>query len=92
MGSFVVFCTDDDKLEDKLKELAEKEKISKCVLTIDQPAGPRGFKIAKEADITVVLYNKKKVMANHAFEKGKMTDKDIEAVVADLAKILPESK
>ena len=35
MGTFVVFCSDDEKLEEKLKELAKKEKINNCILTID---------------------------------------------------------
>jgi hypothetical protein len=40
MGSFVVFCTDDKDIEGQLKSLAEKEGIKKCVLAIDNPAGP----------------------------------------------------
>src|SRR5262245_15000856 len=90
MGSFVVFCSDDDTLEKKLKDLADKEKINKTVLTIDNPAGPRAYKIAKDADVTVVLYEKHKVKANHAFKKGELTDSDIDKIVADVAKILPE--
>jgi hypothetical protein len=89
MGSFVTFCNDDEKLEGKLKELAKKEKLKKCVLTIvDQPAGPEGYDIAKDADITVVMYVGRKVKANHAFKKGQMKSKDIEAILKDLPKIL----
>jgi hypothetical protein len=90
MGSFVVFCNDDEKLEGKLKELAEKEKLKKCVLTIvDLPAGPNGYKLAKDADVTVVLYVNRKVKANYAFKKGEMKEKDIEAILKDVPKILP---
>src|SRR5437660_6647575 len=70
MGSFVVFCSDDEALEKNLKKLAEKEKLEKIALTIDNPAGPDKYKIAKDADITVVLYvgqyNKGAVKANYA--------------------------
>ena len=91
MGSFVVFCNDDEKLEGKLKELADKEKIKKTVLTIvDRPAGPSGYSLAKDADITVVLYVNKTVKANYAFKKGKLGDKDIDKIVGDLKKILPK--
>jgi hypothetical protein len=90
MGSFVVFCNDDEKLEGKLKELAEKEKLKKCVLSIvDRPAGPSGYTLAKDADITVVLYVKRNVKANYAFKKGEMKEKDIEAIVKDVSKIVP---
>jgi hypothetical protein len=92
MGSFVVFCSDDEKLEKQLKELADKEKIDKTVLAIDNPTGPARYKVAKDADVTVVLYNKRKVAANYTFKKGGLDDKAIEQIVADLSKILPEKK
>ena len=92
MGSFVVFCSDDEGMEKKLKDLADKEKLTQTVLTIDNPSGPRGYKVAKDADVTVVLYNRHKVAANHAFKKGELKDGDIEKIVADLAKILPKDK
>ena len=89
MGSFVVFCNDDEKLPDNLKELATKEKLKKCVLTVEgRKAGPSGYDLNKDADITVVLYTKRTVKANHAFKKGEMKDKDITAIMEDLPKIL----
>ena len=96
MGSFVVFMSDDEGLEKKLKDLAETEKLKKTALTIDNRSGPSGYHIAKDADITVVLYrgsySKGAVKANHAFKKGEMTEKDIDGIVEDLAKILPDKK
>lgn len=90
MGSFAVFLSDSDNLEKELKELAKKEKIQHCILTIDKPDGPEGYNIAPEAEVTVVLYTKLTVKANHTFKKGGLNDKAIEAVVADLSKILPK--
>jgi hypothetical protein len=87
MGSFVVFLSDEKGLEDQLKKLAEKESIDHTTLTVDNPAGPKGLKIAKDADVTVVLYVKKQAKATHAF-KGPLTEKDIGAVLSDLPKIL----
>ncbi len=88
MGSFVVFLSDDEKLENQLKEMAKKEGIKDLVLTIDNPAGPKAYKIAKDADVTVVYYNKKKVAVNHAFKKGELKEQDVDKLVADLSKIL----
>ena len=88
LGSFVVYLTADDKKTEKaVKELAEKEAIKKVVLTLDSPTGPEAYKVAKDAEITVVLYKSRKVVANYTFEKGKMTEKDVEKVLADLPKI-----
>ena len=88
MGSFVVYLTDSEDLGDKLKALAEKEGITNCVLSIDNPAGPTAYKVAKDASVTVVLYNQRKVAANHAFKTGELNAKGVEAVIADLPKIL----
>jgi hypothetical protein len=89
MGSFVVFCSDSKDLEGQLKKLAEKEKIKNCILAIDNPAGPDKYDVAKDADITVVLYTNQTVKANYAFKKGELKDGDIEKIVADVTKILP---
>jgi hypothetical protein len=90
MGSFVVYLSDDEGLGDKLKSLAEKEGIKNTILTIDNVAGPKGYNVAKDASVTVVLYNQRKVESNHAFKKGELNQKGISAVMADLPKILKE--
>ena len=89
MGAFVVLLTDDDKAEEKLKELAEKADLKKVILTVDNPAGPKPYKIAKDADTTVILYTKKAVKKNFAYEKGKLTDKEAGEVAAAVKDILP---
>jgi len=90
MGSFVVLCSDEEGLEKKLKALADKQKLKHIVLTIDNPAGPPSYKIAKDADITVLLYVHKRVKANYAFKKGQLKENEIEKIVADLPKILSD--
>ncbi|MGL6096790.1 MAG: hypothetical protein ACRC7O_13460 [Fimbriiglobus sp.] len=89
MGSFVVFCADDEKLEAKLKEMVTKAELKKVILSIDTPTGPAKYSIAKDADITVVLYNEGKVVVNKAFKKGDITDADIDTIIADVSKITP---
>lgn len=90
MASFAVFLSDEEGLDKKLKEFADKEKIKKTALTIDNPAGPPSYKIAKDADVTVVLYVHKRVKANFAFKKGELKEKDMDKILADLPKILTE--
>jgi hypothetical protein len=89
MGSFVVFLNDKDGLEEKLKEIAKKNGVKHLVLSIDAPEGPEDYKVAKEADVTVVLYTDYVIKANHAFRKGQLQDRDIDKILADLPKILP---
>jgi hypothetical protein len=92
MGSFVVYLTEDEGLGDKLKSIAEKEGIKSTILSTDGVTGPPAYKVAKEAAVTVVLYNQRKVEANHAFKKGELNDTGIKAVLADLPKILSNGK
>jgi len=92
MGSFVVFMSDTEGLKDQLKKLAKDEDLKKTVLSIDNPAGPKGYNIVKDADITVVLYTKRTVKSNYAFRKGELDAKAIDKIVADIPKILPEKK
>jgi hypothetical protein len=90
MASFVVFCSDEAALEGQLKKLATDSDLKKVVLSIDNPAGPKGYDVAKDADVTVVLYTDRTVKANHAFKKGELTSTSVDAIVGDLKKILPE--
>jgi phage/plasmid primase-like uncharacterized protein len=92
LGSYAVFLSDDDKMAEKLKALADKEGIKELTIAVDNPAGPESYKIAKDADVTVVLYNEHKVAVNYSFKKGELKDADIDTVIKDLSKILPEQK
>lgn len=88
MGSFVVFCSSSDGLEAKLKKMAKDADLKNVVLSIDNPAGPKGYKFNKDADVTVVLYVDRTCKANFTFKKGEMKDKDADTVIAALPKIL----
>jgi hypothetical protein len=90
MGSFVVFCNDDDKLPGKLKNLAKKEDLKHTILTVFGRTGPDGYDVAKDAEVTVILYVKKNVKVNRAFKKGELKEADVDKILADLSKILPE--
>jgi hypothetical protein len=91
MGSFVVFLSDNEKLADELKTLAEKENIKNTVLSIDNPAGPKGYDVSKDADVTVVLYENRTVRANRAYRRGELNASAVDQIVAELPKILTAS-
>jgi hypothetical protein len=89
MGSFVVLLTDDEPAQGKrLKDLAKKEKLSDIVLTTLDPAGPEGYTINKEAEVTVLLYVGHVVKANYAYRKGQFREKDIDTILEGLPKIV----
>ena len=87
MAAFVVLLAEDaDKAAPKLESLAKDQGIKNVPLTIfDGEAGPESYKIAKEADVTVLIWKGQNVKANHAFKAGELNDKAIERVIADTA-------
>ena len=57
------------------------ETLGEGARSIDNPAGPKGYEISKDADITVVLYTKRTVKSNYAFKKGELDGKAIERIM-----------
>ncbi|MCS7168580.1 MAG: hypothetical protein RMI91_03310 [Gemmatales bacterium] len=83
----VVFLSDDPDLEKRLQAFIEKENVKHVNFGIDNPAGPKGWNIAKDAELTAVFYVKNKVVANHAVAKGGLKAETVDAIIADLAKL-----
>ena len=90
MFSFAVFSGDKAKLEPQLKDAAKQAELKKLVLAIEDAADPipPKYNLSKDADVTVILYVDRVVKANYSFAKGKLTEKDIAAVVSDVSKIV----
>lgn len=88
LKSFVVYLSDDENRPNQAKALADKLDLKNTVLAVDNVTGPKAWTISKDADVTVVLYNRRKVEANHTFAEGKLDSRAVELIVADLPKIL----
>lgn len=90
MAAFVVILAEDaDEVAPKLEELAKKQGIKNVPLTIfDGESGPGGYKIAKDADVTVLLWKGRSVKANHAFKKGGLDEKSAKQVLDSASTIL----
>ena len=90
LKAFVVVLTErtDKTAAGEIKKLAEDAGIKNVPLTLHQdPVGPADYEIAKDADITVLMWKGAKVRANHAY-KGELTDEEIDAILADVPKVL----
>ena len=90
MASFVIFLDKSDEMEKKVKGFGEKLGLKEIVLALDKTEGPKGYGIAKEAQVTIMLYVDRKVKANFVYEKGKLTAADVEKILKELPKILEE--
>lgn len=74
---------DAETLTKQAAEFVKANKIERIAFVVPEDAknGPEDFKIAADADITVVCYKGGKVQTNHAFSKGQLDDESIDAVV-----------
>jgi hypothetical protein len=84
LTSFVnMIGTDAESLKKAATDFAAKHGLKRIAFVVPEHAenGPPDFKIAPDADVTVVCYKGGEVKANHAFAKGGLTDDKIKAVV-----------
>ena len=90
MAAFLVLLAEDaDAAAAKLEEMAKKHGIKNVPLTIfDGDAGPGSYKIAKDAELTVMMWLKRDVKVNHALKKGKLDAQTTKKIVADTETIL----
>ena len=92
LKAFLVVLTDDKaKTSAKLKTLADEAKIKNVPLTlVEGIKGPADYQIAKDADVTVMMWKGGKVKINRAFAKGKMTEAEVKTIVSDVPKLLTD--
>lgn len=92
LNAVVIFTSDDDDMKDKIEKFKSDNKLKNVHLGLDGSKGPEGYNLSKDASVTVLLYTKRKVQANHAFKK--FATSDIDAVVKDFNKLIspPEKK
>ena len=88
LASCAIFCNDAEALPGQLAQLAKQNNMSHIVLATFPAARSPRYKIAPDADVTVLLYTHGTVKANHSFKKGELTDTSIATILADLPVIL----
>ena len=90
MAAFVVLLTENPEADAaKLKELAAKQGIQNVPLTtFDGAAGPPEYKVAQDADVTVMMWVKSTLKVNDTFKAGALGQDKITGVVGKTAEIL----
>jgi hypothetical protein len=91
LGSFAVVCNDAAGVDQHVRAIAQQLGIQNTILTLAKAGGPEKYRLSPEADVTVLLYNHLTVKANHAFKNTELTDAAVNAILADLAKMLSEN-
>jgi hypothetical protein len=91
-GIHVVFCSDDPALKQQLDALMAREGIKHVVLSIsrEKSQGPPRYRIAREAELTVVVYRDQgRVDANYVLESTDLTVDRVDEILRSVRKVLP---
>jgi hypothetical protein len=91
LTSFVnMIGADAESLKKAAADFVSKHGIKKIAFVVpdDTQHGPPDFKIAPDADLTVVCYKGGQVKANHAFAKGDLSEEKLEAIVEASCKLV----
>lgn len=73
---------------DALAKWAQKQGLKDVpVGAYEDTEGPPSYKLSKEAEVTVLLFTKQKVVANFALRSGELTDKQIEIIQKSVPKL-----
>lgn len=84
LAAFVnMIGTDKEALKKAAADFVAKHGITRVAFVVptESDNGPEDFKIAPDADVTVVCYKEGEVKANHAFAAGGFSDAMIDEVV-----------
>src|SRR5262249_19141054 len=86
--AWVTFLSDDQPtLDPQVVEWAKKHAIRHVPLAVfEDVIGPPSYRLARDADVTALVFVKQKVVANFAFRTGEWADERI----ADVLKTIPQ--
>jgi hypothetical protein len=90
LRSWAVFLAESrGSMEPKIEQLARQHSISSMPLTlVEGRDGPPAYRIHRDAEVTVLLAVKQKLVARHAFKPNELTDAKIAEVMSSLSKIV----
>ena len=91
LAAFVNLLGDNEEaLESHAKDLGKKASAPNVpiVVPVEYENGPADYGISPDAEVTVILAVKGKVVANRAYGSGQFSKKSIDTILADVPKIL----
>jgi hypothetical protein len=88
LGSCVIVCSDSESLPGQLTGLAQQMQLKHLVLAVSKATGPASYHISPEAEVTILLYRRAKVLANYGFRKGEFTAQHVEPLLAVVNQML----
>ena len=90
LRAWVTFLAEDHVAFDpKLVQWSQKHATGNVPLGVfEDPVGPPTYLLAREADVTVLLSVKQKVVANFAYRAGELNDAAVETILKTVPRIV----
>jgi tripeptide aminopeptidase len=90
LRTWVTFLSEDQpKLDPQLVRWSQKHGLKSVPVGVfEDNDGPPSYRLASDADITVLFFVKRKVVANFAFRAGELTDEAAAEVMKALPRII----
>ena len=88
-GWITLLSNDQPTLDPQVVEWGKKHAIRQIPLGVfESEGGPPSYRLSREADVTILLFVKQKVVVNFAFRSGELNDERVGEVVKALPRIL----
>jgi hypothetical protein len=100
LRNFVVFPNEEAGKEEQdrkgvisnLEKFATELDLKNLVLCVGPSAGPEKYNINKDAEVTVLLYDKQKVVENYSLPKGRLNDRYINSILMSVDQLVGPKK
>jgi hypothetical protein len=94
LRAWVTFLHDDQAAFDpQVVDWARKQSVRNVPLSVfEDPDGPPSYKLSRDAEVTVLLSVKQKVVRTFAFKSGELTEERVAEVAKALAGIATREK
>jgi hypothetical protein len=84
---------DQSKIDPDVVKWAKKHAVRTVPVGVfEDPDGPPSYRLHRDADVTILLSVKQKVVANFAFRAGELSDKKLAEVLETIPKIAGPAK
>ncbi len=94
LRAWVTFLSNDQpSLDPSVVQWGKKHALRRVPLGVfEDVGGPPSYRLARDAEVTVLLFVKQKVVANFAFREGELTNEKVAEVMQALPRIVGEKK
>jgi hypothetical protein len=94
LRAWVTFLSDDQTaLDPKIVEWGKKYAVRGVPLGVFESLdGPPSYRLSRDADVTVLLFVNRKVVANFAFRQGELTEERVTDVLQSIPRITAKEK